>query len=594
MRSARVAVRGRSHVQLQQCQRRCERQFKEQQEREGRGGRDVDDDEVNTRDPRQQYQQCQQRCQREARGQSQQQQCQRRCEQRYEEEEQKRERGREHGRDTRDPQKRYEQCQQQCQRYQRGQEQQLCRRRCEQQRQQEEREHQRGGSGSDQQDPQQRYQQCQRRCQTQEQSPQRQRQCQQRCEQQRRERGGEGNGNPWREGRRGEEQYNPYYFHSQRFQSRHRSEEGHVRSLERFTERSELLRGIENYRLLILEANPNTFVLPHHIDADCALIVVRGKATINFVRQERKERESFNLECGDVLTVPAGTTVYAVNRDSNERLQIVKLLKPVNNPGHFREYYAAGAQNPESYLRAFSEDILESSLNTPIDQLERAFEQQEQRQGVIIKASQEQLRALSQRAMSASRKSSRGPISLKSLSPSYSNQYGKFIEASPEDHRQLQDMDVFVNYAEIKQGAVMVPHYNSRATVVVYVVEGTGRFEMACPHISSQRQDYRDAFVIPAGHPIAVVASDRENLRLVGFGINGQNNQRNFLAGQENIIKQMEREAKELAFNLPREEIEKIFGNQRESYFVPKERQSQRGQGRDHPLASILDFTGFF
>lgn len=54
------------------------------------------------------------------------------------------------------------------------------------------------------------------------------------------------------------------------------------------------------------------------------------------MRQERKERESFNLECGDVLTVPAGTTVYAVNRDSNERLQIVKLLKPVNNPGQFR------------------------------------------------------------------------------------------------------------------------------------------------------------------------------------------------------------------------------------------------------------------
>jgi hypothetical protein len=28
-----------------------------------------------------------------------------------------------------------------------------------------------------------------------------------------------------------------------------------------------------------------------------------------------------------------------------------------------QEYYAAGAQNPESYLRAFSEEILESSLN---------------------------------------------------------------------------------------------------------------------------------------------------------------------------------------------------------------------------------------
>jgi hypothetical protein len=34
--------------------------------------------------------------------------------------------------------------------------------------------------------------------------------------------------------------------------------------------------------------------------------------------------------------VPAGTTVYAVNQDSNEKLQIVKLLRPVNNPGQFR------------------------------------------------------------------------------------------------------------------------------------------------------------------------------------------------------------------------------------------------------------------
>ena len=111
-------------------------------------------------------------------------------------------------------------------------------------------------------------------------------------------------------------------------------------------------------------------------------------------------------------------------------------------------------------------------------------------------------------------------------------------------------------WAFVMQGAVMVPHYNSRATVVVFVVEGTGRFEMACPHLSSQSQEHQgkreeeeeeessgkfqrvsarlspgDAFVIPAGHPISVVASERENLRLVGFGINGHDNRRNFLAG---------------------------------------------------------------
>jgi mannose-6-phosphate isomerase-like protein (cupin superfamily) len=112
-----------------------------------------------------------------------------------------------------------------------------------------------------------------------------------------------------------------------------------------------------------------------------------------------------------------------------------------------------------------------------------------------------------------------------------------------------------VAWAFVMQGAVMVPHYNSRATVVVFVVEGTGRFEMACPYLSSQSQERQgrreqeeeessgefqrvsarlspgDAFVIPAGHPISVVASEKENLRLVGFGINGHDNRRNFLAG---------------------------------------------------------------
>jgi mannose-6-phosphate isomerase-like protein (cupin superfamily) len=38
-----------------------------------------------------------------------------------------------------------------------------------------------------------------------------------------------------------------------------------------------------------------------------------------------------------------------------------------------------------------------------------------------------------------------------------------------------------------------------------------------------------DVVVIPAGHPIAVKASS--DLYLLGFGINAENNQRNFLAG---------------------------------------------------------------
>lgn len=106
--------------------------------------------------------------------------------------------------------------------------------------------------------------------------------CLQRCVEQQQQQG-RGMGqeeNPHRESRGSEEMQsqrnNLYYFHSQRLQSHFKSEHGHTRYLERFTEKSDLLRGIENYRFTVFEANPNTFVLPHHIDAEAVLVVVNG------------------------------------------------------------------------------------------------------------------------------------------------------------------------------------------------------------------------------------------------------------------------------------------------------------------------------
>jgi hypothetical protein len=96
-----------------------------------------------------------------------------------------------------------------------------------------------------------------------------------------------------------------------------------------------------------------------------------------------------------------------------------------------------------------------------------------------------------------------------------------------------------------------LPHFNSRATVIVVVDEGKGEFELVGQRNENQQeqreedeqqeegsqqvQRYRarlspgDVYVIPAGHPTVVSASS--DLSLLGFGINAENNQRNFLAG---------------------------------------------------------------
>ncbi|PNX90995.1 convicilin-like protein, partial [Trifolium pratense] len=92
-----------------------------------------------------------------------------------------------------------------------------------------------------------------------------------------------------------------------------------------------------------------------------------------------------------------------------------------------------------------------------------------------------------------------------------------------------------------------------------------------------------DVVVIPAGHPVAVSASS--DLSLLGFGINAENNQRNFLAGEEdNVINQIQKPVKELTFPGSAQEVDRLIRNQKQSYFANARPQQRRGQ----ILSSIL------
>ncbi|KAA8543268.1 hypothetical protein F0562_021237 [Nyssa sinensis] len=461
--------------------------------------------------------------------------------------------------------------------------------------------------------PKRRLKECMRQCDRREgqEQPSCRRQCRERYQREREEQehGGRGRGeeresNDSDEGSEREQEQgqqesgHPYLFEDQHFTARARSQHGRLRVLQKFTERSNLLRGIENYRLSILEADPQILVIPNHLDAERLLFVARGRGTISLVHQDR--RESFNLQRGDVLRVPAGTTSYMINRDNNEKLVIAKLLQPVGVPGEFQPFFGPGGEDPESFYRAFSTEILESALNTRRDKLQRLFGQQ--RQGIIIKASEEQIRSMSHREEGGRSwpfgGESRGPFNLLNKRPSQSNQYGQLHEVDARDYRQLQDLDVAISFANITQGSMEAPFYNSRATKISVVVEGEGYFEMACPHLSSSESggqgksspSYRrvsgrlrrgTVLVVPAGHPIVRVASSNQNLELLCFEINARDNEKYPLAGRRNIMNQLEKEAKELAFGVPAREVEEIFRQQEEDFFFrgPGQQQQEGGRG---------------
>ncbi|KAI5649199.1 hypothetical protein M9H77_35204 [Catharanthus roseus] len=515
--------------------------------------------------------------------------------------------------------------------------------------------------------PEQKFRQCQEKCQSTKEVEQR-KTCQQQCKQEYgKESEQEGKGAENLLGKKKEEEEkkkkqrekNPYFFEEQRFESRFRTEEGHFRVLQRFSDKSELLEGIDNYRLAKLEANPNTFMIPHHCDSEAVFVVTNGQGTITFVHQQHTE--SFNLQKGDAIKVPTGSTVYLINRDNNEKLRIFMLVHPINTPGHFEEFFSAGGREPQSFYNVFSNELLEAALNTPQERFKRVFGKL--RKGFIIKASQEQIRALSQEQQQEAGsgegpysqpgqgqeqgregESNRGPFNVLQQQPLFSNEYGQFFEATPDTNEQLKHLDFSVAFMNIHKGSMIVPYYNTRSTKLVVVVGGDGHFEMACPHIASQGQESEDkkekekkheskekkekeskekerestsveyqrisarfsvgdVFIIPAGHPISIVSSGNDDLQLLGIGVNALHNHKNFLAGKDNIWKQVKQEAKGLSFESEATEVDQIFGSQGNAYFVPgpNKKQSQRKgeeeeeqeQEKGHSLASILDSLGF-
>ncbi|XP_073005577.1 vicilin Cor a 11.0101-like [Typha latifolia] len=385
--------------------------------------------------------------------------------------------------------------------------------------------------------------------------------------------------------KKGEEKHNPYYFGEERYEHWTRTQHGHFKVLERFSKRSKLLAGIENYRLAILKAEPNTFIMPSHWDVDEVFYVTRGQGTITLLWEGNKE--SYDIKEGDIMTIPSGVIVYLINKDSNEKLRIAMLLQPVSLPGRFEEFFGVGGKNPETFYTTFSNEVLQAAFNTPLDRLKRLFGKQEK--GVIIRASEEQITALSKSSTEGGG-GPRTPFNVLSKQPSHANNYGQLYEANVNDYQFLRELDVDISIANISQGSMMAPNYNSRSTKIALVVQGSGYFEMACPHISKELEEsyerkYKEhgqsyhlvrsqvrrgsVFVIPASHPVAAVASKNENLLVLCFGTRAENNDKFFLAGKNNVLNQMEREAKELAFDWPAEEVDEVLNAQPESVFFP-------------------------
>ncbi|BAT90067.1 hypothetical protein LR48_Vigan08g100900 [Vigna angularis] len=388
---------------------------------------------------------------------------------------------------------------------------------------------------------------------------------------------------------------NPFYFNSDRFHTLFRNEYGHLRVLQRFDQRSKQIQNLENYRLVEFKSKPNTLLLPHHADADFLLVVLNGRALLTLVNPDG--RDSYILEQGHAQKIPAGTIFFLVNPNDNENLRIIKIATPINNPHRFQDFFLSSTEAQQSYLQGFSKNVLEASFDSEFKEINRVLfgeegQQQQgeesQQEGVIVELEREQIRELIKHAKSSSRRSLSSqdePFNLRNRKPIYSNKFGRWYEITPEKNPQLRDLDLFISSVDMKEGGLLLPHYNSKAIVILVINEGEANIELVGQREQQQNklqeeqeeswevQRYRaelsedDVFIIPATYPVAINATS--NLNFFAFGINAENNQRNFLAGEkDNVIGEIPTEVLDVTFPASGEKVVKLVKKQSDSHFV--------------------------
>ncbi|KAL4558752.1 hypothetical protein LXL04_036954 [Taraxacum kok-saghyz] len=402
--------------------------------------------------------------------------------------------------------------------------------------------------------------------------------------------GGSGRDTSRKSGRgygKGQQLNNPYVFEDRHFTTKLESEQGSVRFLQKFTDRSELFQGIGKYRVAILEAQPQTFIIPNHWDADALIYVVNGEGSISLVNTD--SRENHNIKRGDIFRVPAGYSAYLINRHNNEKLVLAKILHSVSVPGELQTFVGVGGDNPESsFFNAFSNEVLQAAFDIDRDSLQKLFGQQKQKQGIFKKATEEQIRALSGKDESRSWPfgERKGPYNIYKNKPSVQNDYGNLHEVDSNDLSDLREMNVAFSLFNITQGSMAGPFYHTKATTVLVVADGEGEFEMACPHLSEQSGgEYGGAqslpgyekvssqlrqgtvVVVPAGHPIVIEATGGQNLEVISFGLNTHQNEWFPLAGRDNVMSQWEEEAMELTFGVPANQVQKMIQKQNKKLF---------------------------
>lgn len=162
--------------------------------------------------------------------------------------------------------------------------------------------------------------------------------------------------------------------------------------------------------------------------------------------------------------------------------------------------------------------------------------------------------------------------------PDFESPYGRTITINRKDLKVLKGSMVGVSMVNLTQGSMMGPHWNPWACEISIVLKGAGMVKVLRSSISSNsssecknvrfKVEEGDIFAVPRLHPMAQMSFNNDSLVFVGFTTSAKNNEPQFLAGEDSILRMLDRQVLAASLNVSSVMIDGLLGAQKEAVIL--------------------------
>ncbi|EFJ21509.1 hypothetical protein SELMODRAFT_107197 [Selaginella moellendorffii] len=343
---------------------------------------------------------------------------------------------------------------------------------------------------------------------------------------------------------------------------------------------SPLLRK-HNVGLGFITLRPRALLLPHYLDASFVFLVQQGSARIGWVDQQGELLRQ-DLSTGDVYAVAAGSLFYLLSTHEDEELEIYGLYDTSEaiDIESIKPFFIAGKSN---LFSGFGTRLVSAAFKVSEEGVAEFLSQQPSK--AIIPTSVDAFAQLTSHLPEAwswknvasflLNKKMHGraprPLSLTSSKRSFANQNGCFASTGGKKLPVLRKSRLGVSFVNLKNGALLAPHWNPQAMVVGVVTNGTGRIQIAHPNGTNalnRRLEEGTIFVVPRYFPNCELSSRDAPLKFLGFTVSdeyhGHGQLPQFLIGKSSVLDKLDMETLALSFNMPEELVASVLGAQQD------------------------------